>query len=465
MQSLYSIAPVWVQNLMVSSYGLYLKNMRYGGHHDSCFGRLLEAPWHSRQDLDDLEARMLQRMIRHSYENVFYYRRLFDEHGIHPSRIQDRNDLKNVPLLDKEEVRRDPTKFLAGNVNRSNLHEAYTSGSTGTPLKLYQSRELIQWMYACQTLVRKWVGLPPRPKRATFGGRLVVPRSQRKPPFWRWNRADNQMIFSSYHLSQENIGYYAQRLAEFQPLEIVGYPSAISLVAQFLVQNGIAGIRPGAVLTNSETLLDSQRQLIEEAFGCRVTDWYSSEEFVFFAAQCERADAYHVFPFVGILELMPSSNNPSGGVQEIVGTSLLNEAMPLIRYRLGDAGIPIAHGESCPCGRQTPLFRLPLGRTEDYLVAEDGSLVGRVDHVFKGLSHIIESQIVQETRGSVRVFLRVDSEFSNETANLIRSRLQMRLGRNTQVLIERVSHIERSERNKYRAVVSKLGLSLRSPAQ
>ena len=454
-QDLYSELPIWMQNIAVSSYGRYLRRMRYAGRFSECLEQLGGFPWRSEEQLEEIESRKLQTLIRHSYENVPYYRELFDSHGIRPDSIQERSDLKRIPPLEKESIRRNPDQFLSKTANRRDLHVAYTSGSTGTPLKLFQSREIIHWMYACHSVVRKWAGLPRNPRRATFGGRLIVPKSQSKPPFWRWNSAEHQLLFSSYHLSAENLSFYARRLHEFQPLEIVGYPSAIYLVARYLVENGITNIRPTAVLTNSETLFASQREIIEKAFACSVYDWYSSEEFVFFAAQCEQANAYHVFPSIGILEIAEPMSQTAGGPGEIVGTTLINNAMPLIRYRMGDVGVPVPAGSQCRCGRQTHLLRMPLGRTDDYVIAEDGSPVGRLDHVFKGLPHVVESQIIQEERGSIRVLIHPAGSFNKEDENILATRLRERLG-NLAVTVERVLEIPKTSQGKLRSVVSKI---------
>lgn len=455
---LYSRIPVSIQNLLISTYGYHLKRRRYGGKFSTWLQQLRQAPWESREKLEELESFQLQAMIRHCYENVPYYRKLFDDYGIKPESIQDRGDLRNIPHLEKEEVRKNPEQFLSRLVDRRKLHVAYTSGSTGTPIKFYQSTDLIRWQYACHKLVREWVGLPAGSKRATFGGRLVVPKSQSSPPFWRSNVSERQMLFSSYHLNEHTLKFYAEKLREFQPDEVIGYPSSVYLIARYLVGSGIADVRPKAVLTNSESLLGWQREMIEKGFGCRVIDWYSSEEFVFFHSQCQEAGVYHEFPFVGILQFLPYAGDEAESAADVAGTSLLNMDMPLIRYKLGDVVNPGKDDAVCGCGRRTHLMRSPTGRSEDFVLASDGSLVGRLDHVFKGLSHIVESQIVQEEPHRVKVMVQRDNGYDESTNDIIRSRLRDRLGREMIVEINHVDRIPRSGRQKFRAVISKLDL-------
>lgn len=456
MYNLYNLAPVWMQNVMVSSYGVYLKRLRYGGRYDSCFKRLLDAPWECRQDFDELEARMLQRMIRHCYENVPYYRGLFDDYGIQPSRIQDRNDLRNIPLLEKEEVRRNPEQFLSKNVGRRGLHIAYTSGSTGTPIKLYQSDETIQWLYACHSIVRRWAEIGAGARRASFGGRLVVHKELVHAPFWRFNLAENQLLFSSYHLNERNLPQYADRLVKFQPAEIIGYPSAIYLIARHLLERNIATVRPIAVLTNSETLYSWHRETIEKAFHCPVFDWYCSEEFLFFGSQCKERSYYHLFPYAGIIEIIGQPNLAVDEPGEVVATSLLNYGMPLLRYRIGDEAIASGPQESCACGRKTPLLLQVQGRTDDVIVGPDGSLIGRMDHVYKGLQHIVEGQIIQERQGQIRVLVHRANGYSTREEKQLIANIRARVGSSIGIHIEYVETIPRSRRGKFKGVLSTL---------
>jgi len=85
------------------------------------------------------------------------------------------------------------------------------------------------------------------------------------------------MMFSSYHLTQQNLPYYIDEMAKFNPELIDSYPSSIYIVAKFLVENGGAGlIKPKGIVTSAATLFEEQRELIEEAFKCKVYDQYGA---------------------------------------------------------------------------------------------------------------------------------------------------------------------------------------------
>ena len=197
------------------------------------------------------------------------------------------------------------------------------------------------------------------------------------------------MIFSSQHISRDTPPYYIEALRRFQPAMIHGYPSSIYLIAHYLVENNISDIRPKAVFTASETLLDFQRKIIEEAFGCKVFSWYGNTEMVAHATECELG-GMHVQLLHSVMEITDEKGNPVGeGVEGImIGTGLDNWAMPLIRYKVGDVAVPALR--RCSCGRGYPLVEKIVGRVEDYVVTPEGRYVGRLDHVLSLLQRYQE---------------------------------------------------------------------------
>ena len=450
---IYEKNPVFLQNLLVSIYGYYLHYQRYGSTTDDFVKLLKSLECASKSQIEALETEALHQIIDHAYQTVPYYRALFNEHDLKPDDIQDKTDLNKIPILEKEVIRKHPEQFLSQTSNPKGLHVAYTSGTTGTPLRLYQSVDLIRRQYACHTILREWAGVSLKVRRATFGGRMVVAAERSKPPFWRYNAAENQMLFSSYHMNESNLYHYVEALLKFQPVEIIGYPSSIYSIANDVKKRGITGLRPKVVLTNSETLLSWQRSFIEQAFGCVVFDWYSSEEFSCFIGQCEQG-GYHIFPLVGIVELLPIPEQDKNGYAEgeLVCTSLLNKDMPLLRYKMGDGGRWSQDG--CPCGRSWPVLDCIAGRIDDYVTRADGTQIGRLDHVFKGVTGVKEAQIHQISFDRVEVNLVVDDQYNSAIENKVKLNLTERIGEGFRISFNYQSSIPRTARGKFRAVIS-----------
>jgi phenylacetate-CoA ligase len=286
---------------------------------------------------------------------------------------------------------------------------------------------------------------------------MVQPAEDVTPPFWRYNRAQHQLLFSAYHMSQTTLPDYVEELARRQPVELIGYPSAIATVAGHVVASGQTGrIRPRVVITNSETLFGWQREVIEQAFGCHVRDYYGSAESVVFAPQCS-SGAYHFDPLLGIAEVVDDDGGPSGPGQpgRLVCTTLCNDVMPLVRYEIGDAAVRIEG--RCSCGSPRDGVREILGRQDDVVITPDGRTVGRMDHIFKGVQGLRECQIVQDVADRIRLDIVADAGFDREQEELLRRNARVRLGSGVVVEVVRVPRISRNRAGKFRGVLSRVG--------
>jgi phenylacetate-CoA ligase len=172
-----------------------------------------------------------------------------------------------------------------------------------------------------------------------------------------------------------------------------------------------------------------------------------------FICQCKEG-TYHVNPEYGIVEVLDMDNNPvqTGNAGRLVCTGFLNFAMPLIRYDMGDT--VVLSDRKCDCGRRFPVVESILGRTDDLIITPSGKTIGRLDPVFKGLSHIRETQIVQEAYDKITVNLVKDDGFSNDTAEALKRELTRRIGDDVEVSINIVGHIPRTKAGKFRSVIS-----------
>ena len=367
-EKLYNHSPIFLQNLAVSIQGRKFHKVRYSAKFDEYLRELLKTQWYSREQLEQLQLRKVQKLLRHCVEHVPYYRNLFAKHGINPSDVKDIKDIKKLPTLDKSTIRANPDLFIADNFNRSKLIKWFTSGTTNTPMAFYFTEESLKYRYAIVERLRNWAGVKIGDRRASFTGRSIVPPNQslKKKYFWRYNRSGNQLLLSTFHMTNENLGHYVDALKSFQPVIIDGYPACVYVLAKYILQNGIDEIRPTAVFVTAEVLYDYQREAIEQAFQTKVYNFYGACEGVAFVGECPES-GFHISPEFGITEILNEHGEytKAGEVGELVLTGLSNYSMPLIRYRIGDMGI--ASDEKCPCGRALPLIQSVIGRSDDML--------------------------------------------------------------------------------------------------
>jgi phenylacetate-CoA ligase len=450
---LYARAPVWAQHLLVSTYGLRLRYLRYGPAQRAELALLRRSQWLTGAEMDELQLERLNAVLERARTHVPFYR----ERGDIPARpLRSLDELRTLPLLRKDDLRLHGATFAADDVDPASRVEIHTGGTTGKPLTVYCDRATLQRNFAHFERFKEWTGIRRGDRIATFGGRIVVPPTQSAPPFWRHNLANNALLLSSYHMSPATIGSYVERLVSFAPAMLEGYPSSLAPIARHIVEQGITTLRPRAVITSSETLEPSTRALFEQAFGCKVFDQYGSAEMAVFVGQCEHG-RYHASPDFGVLELVREDGTPAppGEVGEVVATGFINPVMPLIRYAMGDLAVRAA--EPCPCGRAFPVLERVEGRRDDVLVTPDGRWVGRLDPVFKAVSSLYETRIVQDAVDHVRVETVVDGEFTVEQEAVLLHELQKRLGPLMQIDIARVPELPRTASGKLRAVVNLVG--------
>jgi len=455
-EKIYNTSPVLLQNVLVSSYGIRLFYERYYRADKEYLNMLSASQWLSKDQIRHNQVTAVNNLFSHARSTVRFYRDREAYSAIMARGIVDLDELQALPVLDKETVRLDSPDLVSSCFSRRELIQLNTSGTTGKSLKVYVDYASRRASYCFTTRYHHWAGLRDSRGNATFGGRCVVPPNQRSKIFWRRNAILNNYLFSSYHMSDENLPHYIKKLQSIEPQYIEAYPSAAYVLASHILEHGEARIRPRAVLTSGETLFDYQRDMIERAFGCRVFDQYGCTEQALFVSQCEKG-TYHVHPEYGIVEILDESGKqvPAGVLGRVVCTSFLNRAMPLIRYDLGDTA---AWGEGpCGCGRSMPIITKIGGRQEDYVLTADGKKVGRLDPVFKGVDSVKLAQIVQTHIDRIELRIVPGSTFDASDRDKITMELRARVGHTMKIELVEVGDIPKTANGKIKAVVSMLG--------
>ncbi len=460
---LYRLSPVAWQNALLSAFGRRLNRERYGGRFAEFRALLEDSQWWEPARMRAWQEDRLRVVLAHAYEHVPYYRESFRRHGYDPARFGGLDDLRRLPVLDRATVKHHADK-LKSRDRRLRLTGGHTSGTTGSPISLVYDAGMVEMNYAAMDRQYRWAGLrlaESGDRVAVLRGNVIVPLGQKRPPFWRHNRALNQLLCSTFHLSPANLDTYLAALREFAPAAVDGYPSSLYVLAKLLLNRG-KRLPVRAAITSSETLYDFQRDAIETAFECRVFDYYAAAERVIFTVECDRHEGHHLCEEYGITELLGDSDTavPDGVEGVMVGTSLHNLGMPLIRYRTTDRAA--RNPGHCSCGRPLPLMADVTTKAEDLLRLRDGRLISPsvLTHPFKPLDSIEGSQLVQTGLDRLLVRIVPGGRFSQaDRAHLVRE-LQARLGDDMRIDIEVVSELPRTSRGKFKWVVSQIGTGL-----
>ena len=464
LELIYSKLPAWLQDAAVTIQGACYYKQRFGGYFREEYDLLKAVEKSSALQLELLQVARLRRMLAHVSQTVPYYKGRIPAGAWEKLRAGDWSAFHALPITAKSDLRASSATFLSEVMDRKNWIPWSTSGTTGSPIQLHYTAGAVSRQYAFVECYREQAGVSRFVRRAQFTGKLIVPGDQ-SSRFWRYDWANRALMLSTVHLNSKSIPRYLDALRSFAPTYLTGYPSAIALLARHALQDRSAAVRIPTILTSAETLVGEQRAAIESAFGAKVYDQYGQTEMQSFWFEC-KYQRMHAHPLFGVTEIVrPDGSACSvGETGEVLLTGLINDAMPLIRYRIGDRAT-WSEEDRCPCGRSMPIIRSIEGRQEDYLYSSQRGLVGRMDPALKGLTGILECQFVQQELDRVEVLCVPDATFDPSCRELLERNLRSRLGSEMQIDFKLVAQIPRGPNGKFRAVVSNLSSAILQASQ
>jgi len=463
LEQLYRHIPVWGQNLGISLFGISYRRERLGGVFDSYVREFRARDRWSEHQMQNFLQERLRAVLMHAFLEVPYYSQKWAAAGVTIKDLEklELTDLPRIPVTSKRDLVGSSNLFVAQDIAaKKKLRRYYTSGSTGTPIAFScSSHDHQRFLAAREARSFGWAGTSILCPRAMIGGRMVVPDS--KPPYYRYNLIERQVYFSAFHISPARVKDYLEGFHRYRPMVMTGYAHSYYTLARMMLEQGLRlNYTPTALILSSEKLTAEMKNVINDAFRARAYEEYGAVENCVLATECE-AGRLHISPDFGIVEILDEHDIPvpDGHPGRIVCTGQLSETQPLIRYDLGDVGT--ISKSKCPCGRDhLPVLEEIVGRLEDAVLGRDGRETVRMHSLFIGLPHVLEGQVIQEQLDFIRVRVVAKSDFGNEEKQLIRRRLEERLGP-IRVEVECVDNIERTHRGKFRSVISRLPLNPR----
>lgn len=415
----------------------------------------------SKEEISAYQLKRLKELVSHAYENVPYYTQLFDKIGLKPSDVQSFEDFKKIPYLTKQLVQENINLLKAKNYPSDAFQYVSTGGSTGIPMGFYleegvsnaKERAFIKTMW-------DRVGYNFRDKCVYLRGTVIKDNGQGK--FWDYAMLNRWLILSSYHMKDEHLPSYIEKIREFKPKFFQAYPSSITILASYMREHNIPHFPTvKAILCGSENLYPFQRALIEEVFQCRVYSWYGHSEQAVLGGECEYCSNYHFFPEYGYVELINefgSEVTAEGAIGEIVATGFNNPIFPFLRYYTEDVGVFTK--EKCKCGRNYPLIKRVEGRLQELIITGDDRLISMValnmhSDIF---NNVKQFQFFQEKKGEVVLNVVKKENYTEKESDIILKELYRKLGDNVNIVINFVDDIPRTKSGKHRFLIQKLPL-------
>jgi phenylacetate-coenzyme A ligase PaaK-like adenylate-forming protein len=367
--------------------------------------------------------------------------------------VGDARQLKDWPLLQKDRVRENPTAFHSRAWFSA---RASTGGTTGTPVELVRSPAAIVAEQVCLDRMIRALDCDPRTARiAVLRADRVKEASDDRPPFWSYVVGGRRLILSSAHLSAGTLPSFLSELRKFRPDVLWVHPTMLEVLCRLLARSGEALRIPG-VLASSEVLATEVWKLARELIGCAIVDYYGLAERVAFA-HASHPDQYFFLPGYAAIELLPHTSEGDEGWYEIVGTSLWNTAMPLVRYCTGDlirTPTRCSERELQEIAHGIRSFSGVIGRSQDVLLSPNGDgVTPGVSHIAHGVEHLLRLQILQRAADHIVLRVLAGPQFSATDADRLMRNAQKKVAPPARIDIEIVDSLERTARGKTPLVI------------
>jgi phenylacetate-CoA ligase len=360
--------------------------------------------WLSPELLEDYQLGRLKLVLTRAFERVPYYREQFKAKGLHPSDIRSLADLREFPTLSKEAVRENQERLLADDAPEHALFACSTSGSSGEPLRFYLDRNSQALEFVYYWRYWGWSGYRLGDSIAELASHHFLVHRELVDRATYLQRGLRRLLLNSNLISDRGCRAMAEALRRRRPRFLKGVSSALYFFALGLQRLGIKDIHFDVVFSTGDVVTEMHRRVIEDVFNSEVRDSYGHMERTVAASQCPQG-AYHVHSDYGVLEVEGAGAQAQNGFGRVLGTSLHNLAMPLIRYEVGDAVELFPERRLCPCGRGLPLLKAIHGRQEDVIVTPDGRCVTALFIVPKFVSGIRGIQFLHTEEDKLSILL------------------------------------------------------------
>lgn len=416
------------------------------------------AQWFSPGQIREIQAERLERLLAYAHEHVPYWRGVLERTGVFVGGAVRLDRFGALPTLDKPTIRANFDAMTSDEAAALHAIRNRTGGSTGEPLVVLQGRDEVRVTGGAVTrLFYEWHGARPGDREVKLWGSTRDLYGKQRLSWEAIRQAATGItLLNAFRMTPERMELYVRLLNRLRPKVLRGYSSNLFELAQFAEERGMHVEPPGVVISSAGTLYPHLRTKMERVFGARVANHYGSREMHTMAMECPEAAGLHLSAVTHLIEVLGDDERPCPpGVEgDLVITNLLNRAMPLIRYRIGDRAV-LAAGD-CLCGRGLPRLARLSGRRVDCFKTRDGRRVPgeyfiHLLGVLLSDNPMTKFQVVQEDWECLvlRFTLKPGAELRAVARQEILDKTWAVMGRSCQIRFEHVEDIAPLDSGKY----------------
>ncbi len=449
LKKLYKKSPLVVQNILISIENIAVLYKKYG------YIPLLNP-------MSKIAKKISKSVVPNSPESLVERLNLFlDDITDHSPYYMDKkelysgldrlDDISKLPLLSKKVLKSQTDQFYSSLITKANSRTLHTSGSTGSPMKIKVSVQDLQSRF--HLLLKTMMDFGYDPSKPL--GRITGHDISDERVIYRKDYINQHYFFSAFHISPDSVQKYLDAIVTHKIEALEGYPSAIYLLAKLFEERGYKIECVKHVFTTAEKLHDYQRDQIQKVFGCKVFDYYGSNEQSIFIFTCTQG-RLHTADTTGLLEVLDGDGDGAsvGSEGRMVVTSLTSHFMPLVRYEIGDLCV-VSEDQSCSCGSGGLILDEIIGRDEDIFQTVDGNYITRFSVVLKCLpTEVFESQLILNNQKLEVVLNYLSTDIIKiDKFSSFRQALEAKIGTKYKLEVRKVEKLVATSRGKKKAVI------------
>lgn len=434
---------------------LFPLHERLKSHSSRAVRREMErTQWWSADALRSLQLERLRALLADVGAHVPYYRELFARLGFDPKALHSLDGLQALPLLDKATIRAHSEALK--HEQAQGLARFNTGGSSGEPLIFFIGKERVSHDVAAKWRATRWWGVDIGDPEMVVWGSPIELGAQDRVRGLRDALLRTELL-PAFAMNEAKLDDMVGAIRRRRPKMLFGYPSALARIARHAQERGqdMSDLGLRVAFVTSERLYDDQRATIARVFGCAVANGYGGRDAGFIAHECPQG-GLHITAEDIIVELIDAQGRPVpvGQPGEIVVTHLATPDFPFIRYRTGD--VAVMDTRACACGRGLPMLREIQGRSTDFVVAADGTVMHGLAliYILRDVPGLASFKVIQHDLLHTTVCLVPGPGFDAQCQSDIVRGFKARLGEQVAVEVTQVAQIAAEKSGKFRYIVS-----------
>lgn len=394
----------------------------------------------------DIQLQKLIRLLSFCRDNNPFYRERLLQAGLDPTTIRNLGDITELSVLTKDDIRSAGNALFSRGYSRDNSVHNRTGGSTGVPLHTYMDYPAVAFKKAATLRHNSWAHLEPGDRLAAVWGDTDKPQPLKTR--LRNLFTDRAIHLDTLNFDKPHLARFVADIHQYRPPVLMGHAHSIFRFAEYVRAIGITDIAFQGIITTAMVLSEVERRTIEAVLHSPVFNRYGCEELSIIASECEAHEGMHICGEGLYVEVLEETASQPG---RLIITDLVNYAMPMIRYEIGDYGV--TQTGVCSCGRGLQRLKAVVGRTADFLYTPEKKPVFGISILDTFVIHIPglkQVQVVQDRFDHMDFYVVRDINFSETTLTLLQKNIADIFGRQMVADIHFVEQIAQTERGKFR---------------